>query len=43
MLPEPQNVKVDFVEKAGNRQQAVKAVKIKIDRYLDQYEIEEFI
>lgn len=43
MLPEPKNVKVDFIEEAGNREQAVKAVKEKIDRYLDQHEIEEFI
>lgn len=43
MLPEPRNMKVDFIEETENRKQAVKAIKAKIDRYLDKYEIEEFV
>lgn len=42
VLPEPNNIKVDFIEEAGYREQAVKAVKLKIDRYLDKQGIKQF-
>lgn len=42
MLPEPNNIKVDFIEEAGNLEQAVKAVKLKVDRYLAKQEIKQF-
>ncbi len=42
MLPDTDNIKVDFIEEAGNRERAVKAVKLKIDRYLAEQEIKQF-
>lgn len=42
LLPEPKNMKVDFIEVAANQKEAVKAVKEKIDWYLDEHGVREF-
>lgn len=43
VLPDTDNIKVDFIEEAGIREQAVKAVKLKIDHYLDKQGVKQFI
>lgn len=43
LLPEPDNMKVDFVEEAQSRDQAIKLVKKQIDQYLDKHEIKKFV
>lgn len=42
-LPEPKNMKVDFMEEAENQKRALKGIKKKIDRYLDKHRIREFV
>lgn len=43
ILPDPENMKVDFVEEAQKRDQAIKKIKEQIDRYLDKHKIEKFV
>lgn len=42
-MPDPPNMKVDFVAEAENRKQALEKIKKKIDRYLERHQIEAFI
>ncbi len=43
LLPEPDNLKVDFTEEAQNSEQALQQIKERIDQYLDKHEIEKFV
>ncbi|MEL7833416.1 hypothetical protein [Fodinibius sp. Rm-B-1B1-1] len=40
--PDQQNMKVDFVAEASSRDEGVHQIKKKIDRYLDEHDIQKF-
>ncbi|SMO69045.1 hypothetical protein [Fodinibius sediminis] len=42
MLPEQQNMKVDFSVEAGTREKAQEKIQKTIDHYLEKYDIGEF-
>lgn len=42
ILPNQQNMKVDFVEKSDTLQKARKKIEKTIDQYLDEHEFERF-
>lgn len=41
-LPDPKNMKVDFVEEAATLEQAREKMEKAIDRYLDEHNINQF-
>lgn len=43
MLPEPENMKVDFFEEAENQKVAMKKLIKAIDHYLDDHELNKFV
>lgn len=43
MIPDQENLKVDFIEEAGDQQEALEKIKKTIDRYLDKHELEKFV
>lgn len=42
MLPDQQNMKVDFAEEAATQEKAREKIKKAIDRYLDEHDIDKF-
>jgi hypothetical protein len=42
MLPDQQNMQVDFAEEAATQEKAQEKIKKAIDRYLDEHEMNQF-
>lgn len=43
LVPNHENMRVDFIEEAATRDEALDKLKKRIDRYLDKHQLREFV